>query len=252
MKEFDINYYSSLDGASSTHDFGKIADMISHESMLLHPTARSLQESFDRHQAIVMYDREELVGFVRFTPLLDSLLKDKIGLSQEFPDISEIGSAVLLNEPEYRGKGLYAPLRNKLLETVSDKAIGGDILILGTTKNIAVYKVLQNSKELGLDFYPCRHTEFPMIAPFTCVCTPDFGQGFQLSGECPQRVETNQLINLEQIADETYGKIPCVMYVSDKDLARKMDAELLQTFGDNMINAQTELVQRLKVNNHYD
>ncbi len=251
MTEFDIKYYSSQEPGKE-HDFARIAEMISSEPSLLHPDQASLQESFAKNQAVVMYDDEKLIGFVRFTPLLTPQLKEQIGLPENFPDISEIGSAVLLNSPEYRGKGLYAPLRNRLLETIKDRVEEEKLLVLGTTKNIAVYKVLPQSSELGIDFYTSRHTEFPMIAPFTCVCSPDFGCGFQLSTECPERVEEDQLINLINISESNKGKIPCIMYVSDKSLAERMDKSLGYYFGGYDLPPQQTLVQRLVQNAYYE
>lgn len=106
-----------------------------------------------------------------------------------------------------------------------------------------MYKVLPKSRELNIDFYTSIHTEFPMIAPFTCVCSPDFGCGFQISTDCFARAKEEDLPKLEEIAAKSKDgvKIPCIMYVSSKALASDIDLQLKKNLG-----SQSNLVQNLK------
>lgn len=235
-------------GSDARPDLRSIHAVINHEQNLLHATLPSLEESFNHGLAVALVSESstEAVGFVRFTPLLGEDLKQKLELS-DVPSIWEIGSAAIA--PYYRGRGLYAPLRNDLLATVAQEIRDRQLLVLGTTKSIAVIKVLDDAKDLGIEFHKCVHTDFPMIAPFTCICTPDFGCGFQLAEECPVRVTQQQLLNLNLIAQKSNDgtKIPCVMYVSDKDLAESIDRRLMIKFG-----AQRNLVSALKERGHYD
>ncbi len=234
-------------------DLRSIHAVINDESNLLHVTLSSLEESFDRGLAIALIpeDSTEAIGFVRFTPLLDEDLKQDLGLNN-IPSIWEIGSAAIA--PYYRGRGLYTPLRNDLLATVSQEMKDRRLLILGTTKNIAIIKVLDKAKDLGIEFFRSVHTDFPMIAPFTCICTPDFGCGFQLAENCPARVTQQQLIQLDEIAESSADgtKIPCVMYVSDKSLAERIDYDLMVKFGGVGLNPQRSLVSALKAKGYYD
>lgn len=222
---------------------------------LLPTSLESLQKSFDASLATVLIDGDKAFGFLRFSPLLTETLKRKIGLETDFPDILEIGSAVILKDGNYRGKGYYPQLRNHLLESVVERVRQKKLLVLGTTKSIIVYKVLSKAKDLGIEFYPSVHTEFPMIAPFTCVCKPDFGSGFQLSTGCSKRVKAEQLKDLESLAKISPSgiNIPCIMYVSDRILANDMSAYLKAIFATfNKDNPQQGLVERLKALKYYE
>lgn len=242
-----------INDSDKRSDLRAVHSDIIQEPNLLHPSLSELEESFDRGLAValVSQDSNEAVGFVRFSPLLEDELKDGLGLNN-FPSIWEIGTAVIL--PQFRGRGWYAPLRKELLVTVSQDIKEGRLLVLGTTKSIAIIKVLKETKDLGIDFYKCVHTDFPMIVPFTCVCRPDFGCGFQLTEECPVRVTQQQLLNLDSIAQKSDDgtKIPCVMYVSDKSLAERIDKDLMVKFGNAGSSPQQNLVRVLKERSYYD
>ncbi|HVZ12390.1 MAG TPA: hypothetical protein VG965_05150 [Patescibacteria group bacterium] len=231
-------------------NFAHIQTIISAESNLLHPDLASLERSFDQGLAVALNLGDETVGLVRFTPLLDEELKQAIGIP-DFPSIWELGTAIVA--AEHRGKGLYNKLQNGLLESFKDEMSQGRLLVLGTTKTIAVLKALRKTEELGLDFHIGEHTEFPMIAPFTCVCTPDFGCGFQLTKDCPQRVAGSQLISLDEIAESSYDKtkIPCTMFVSSKNLASQIDDDLMLKFSEGLDSPQAALVNRLKGVGYY-
>lgn len=234
-------------------DLGAIHRVINSEPNLLQATLSSLEESFDRGLAVALVpeDSTEAVGFVRFTPLLSEDLKQDLGLN-DLPSIWEIGSAAIM--PDYRGRGLYAPLRNGLLATVLEKIEGRQLLILGTTKNIAIIKVLNEAKNLGIEFHKSVHTDFPMVAPFTCICRPDFGCGFQLTENCPVRVTQQELLQLDTIAVNSPDgtKIPCVMYVSDRELAERIDHDLVLKFRGEGVSPQGNLVKALKERGYYD
>lgn len=234
-------------------DLRSIHVVINSEPNLLHATLSSLEESFDHGLAVALVPEgsTEAVGFVRFTPLLGDSLKQYLGIN-EIPNIWEIGSAAIA--PEYRGHGLYAPLRNDLLATVSQEIKKRRLLVLGTTKSIVIIKVLSDAKDLGINFYKSVHTDFPMIAPLTCICTPDFGCGFQLTGSCPVRVTQEQLPRLNEIAEHSPDgtKIPCVMYVSDKSLAERINHDLVLKFGSAGLNPQQSLISALKERGYYD
>lgn len=229
-----------------------ICNVINNESTLLEVDLATIEQSFDNGLAVALVPegREDAVGFVRFTPLLDDNLKQRLGIP-DLPSIWEIGSAAIA--PEYRGKGLYAPVRNNLLSIVSEEIAENKLLVLGTTKSIAVIKVLEKAKELGINFYQSVHTDFPMIGRFTCICTPDFGCGFQLMENCPVRVTAEQLPQLDYLAKNSQDgtKIPCVMYVSDKSLSSEVNDALMVKFAEREGNPLVNLVEALKGANYY-
>lgn len=140
-------------------------------------------------------------------------------------------------------------MRSRLLETVKGKIGSGEMLVLGTTKSIIVYNVLSKSRELGIDFYTSVHTEFPMIAPFTCVCNPDFGSGFHISTSCFARADDKDIPRLGEVAagSKTGTKIPCIMYVSSRELASEINHQLEEHFG-----SQDSLVESLQGINYFN
>lgn len=84
-------------------------------------------------------------------------------------------------------------------------------------------------KEFGVGLFNVVHTskETENIAPLTCVCTPDFGLGFQFTKQCPKRVTQDQLGKLVQLAANTPDReIPCIMYVSNLNLATSISKQL--------------------------
>lgn len=223
-----------------------IHQAILNEPTLLHPSLDVLKQSFQDNKAIVMLDGQEPVGFARLVNLVDDGLKKRLGLGSDFPNINEVGSAVIINKPEYRGNGYYGDLRNALLQIKQQEIITGELLVVGTTKNIAVVRVLPKSAKLGINFQTCHHSEYPMVSPFTCICSGDFGQGYQLSSSCNSRIsesycQVNGKINLMPIDPD--GKIACIMYISSVQVASRANRLLQGAFGtqERLVNALCEV-----------
>lgn len=97
-------------------DLTEIHGGILGEDTLLHPTLDSLRKSYENNMAVALLDNERVIGFVRFTSLLDKSIKDKLGLESSIPDIWEIGSAIIIKDPQYRGRGFYPRLRSSLFK----------------------------------------------------------------------------------------------------------------------------------------
>lgn len=222
-------------------DLKPIYQAINVEKSLLHPTLEKLQESYAQGLSVVMSDdSDQIIGHVRLTPLLDDELKLKLGLSQEFPRIWEVGSAII--KKEFRGRGYYAPLRNALVERYIEDIEVKRLLILGTTKTVTVLKSLPKAEEIGAFLQPCHHLDAPMVAAFTCVCKGKFGQGFQFSVNCPSRISKDKIPingNLDSISRSEDGSTPCVMYTSSPDLSLHMNISLMNSFGssDNLVKS---------------
>lgn len=249
--EKEIQFFHKI-SHPSTPDLTKLYEALTQEMKFPNPSLENLIESYKYGLAIVMVDGEKAVGFTRFIPRLGERMKNLLDLESNFPQIWETGSSIILNDPNYRGKGLFVPLRTKLLELITDKINRQEILVLSKTKTLAVYKGWRRtSDEIGIDFYPSVHTEFPMIAPFTCICNPNFGCGFHLSTECPERITKQQLDGLEQMTSPTEGGIPCTMYVSNKKLAKELDGTLENKFSLSFKNPQKALVDKLKEIGYY-
>jgi hypothetical protein len=242
----------------ATHELPNLSEVFSaiqqKKDVLLQPTLESMQASYKKGLASVLLDGERTVGYVRFSTLLDDDLKTKLNLESSVPNVYEIGTAIIL--PEYRGNGFYPQLRNNLLSLVEDQMKTGELLVIGTTKSVRVAEVMKEARKMGINFSITRPGEYPGIQCLTCVCKPDFGVGVQFDVyECPKTMEEGKLINLRNIAEldgKTHhreilqfspdGKIDCVMYVSDVNLAQRTSDKLIGVFGSkqNFVKAITK------------
>lgn len=231
----------------------RIRDVIAGEPTMLHPDVSGLQESYRKGLAVALVHEgdDEAVGLARFIPLLDKQLIHGLGLG-EFPQIWELGSVII--DLPYRGKGHASNLNNALISSAQDEMQDGNLLVLGTTKTARMLGSLHAASSLGFNFHAGSHAEFPMIAPFTCVCVPDFGEGFQLTPDCSQRIQENQLIALEEIKEGQHKteKIPCSMFISDRDLARDVNDRLQDRFSQGEVSPQLLLVSALIKHGYYE
>lgn len=244
----EIQFVTSRSQASV--DLRPIHQAILQERTLLHPSLENLERSYVQGMSVVMMDEGRPVGHVRFTPLLDEELKQALGLSSDFPSVWEIGSAVIFDDPAYRGRGHYADLRNNLVAGFVDRIYTDGLLLLGTTKSVSVIKSLPRADRIGVFFKNCFHHEFPMVSALTCVCEGDFGQGFHVADNCKKRLQPEGMEIEERVGEvintnNEHNK--CVMYVSSVRLAEQIDCELNDRFG-----SLPGLVDRLKAVGHFD
>lgn len=245
----EVSNYISLVSVSEKKDIDlePIYQAINAEKGLLHPSLTAIQESYRKGLAVGMLSNDQIVGFVRFSPLLDEQLKIDLGLTLEFPNIWEVGSAIIT--AGFRGGGLYASLRNTLVRKYIKDIQEDRLLILGTTKTIPVLKSLSKAQSIGVFLQPCFHLDYPMIAAFTCVCKGSFGQGFQDGENCTSRTQKENVPidnDLSLIVQNKDGNIPCNMYTSSSELAMKINHTLMDLFGSS-----GELVRSLKRTGYY-
>lgn len=197
-------------------------------SMLLPATTEAMEESFNKGLAVVLTSESgEAVGYLRFSVLLDDEKKRRLGIPASLPNVLEIGSAFI--DPRFRG-GVYSAVRNEALSMILPAIHAEQVLVIGTTKAVKVLHAASHAKELGIQFEPSVHTDYEMLSPLTCVCQGNFGSGMQFGDMCPRRITAEQLPLVESIASEQGGKIPCTMYVSNINLARRMDRNLREHF----------------------
>lgn len=226
-------------------DLSSLHQIMQRESALLPTSVATMQQKYELGHAIILTNEAgDPVGYLGFTPLIDEDAKRSLGLPDDFPNVWEIGSAIV--HPSYRG-GVYRAFRSAALELVLKEMKEKRMLILGTTKVDSVLHTNRHAPEdLGITFTQLVHTDLDAIAALTCVCHGTFGRGRQNSSFCPRRVTKDQLPNLDRLASVKYGKIPCTMYVSDISLAMQMNDFLLDKFGnvDNWIKS-------LHNNGHY-
>ncbi len=160
---------------------------------------------------------------------------------QRVPEIWEMGTGVMI--PEYRGTGVNNLLRLYLYDHYISEMRKGNILVIGTTKTPELRSVLDrlsieygDNQEKGFktDFKFCNREKFPHIAPFTCVCTPDFGTGYQYGDVCPAANTTiegfQQGKSIAILPSETKANIPCTMFVSSTELAQQTDNMIANSY----------------------
>lgn len=236
-------------------DFGPWADIIrEHPKDMLPVNPYQLRKSYDADMATVLLDGGKIVGGTRFVPLLDSAKKQELNLSSlQLPDIWELGSIAVAKEA--MGNGFSRDVNKNLLSSVKERIQNGELLVIGTTKTAAVIRMLWglDLKDIG-NFSVSSQSDLPMIAPLTCVCKPPLGTGFQMSPNCEYRISPKEA---EEVTQKKRGfglnpGIPCALFVSDIDLARRTDGVLKKRFSEvNPSNPQGELVAALQRIGYY-
>lgn len=228
----------SIETLGRVPDLSEILDAIHNETdSLLQPSLEAMEDSFARRNAVVLRDGERVVGYVRFTELLNDDVRKKLGLRDDFPEIYESGTAIILSE--LRGRHLYPRMRNGLLSLRADDIRNKRLLGLGTSRKERVIRSGLHSSEVGIGFEVVDYSSIPMITPFTCGCDGDFGSGFQNGPSCFNRATSSEVILIQQLdfralqeqTGKPAGKIPCTLYVSDLELAQQMNTELMGIFG---------------------
>src|SRR5262249_49985053 len=133
-------------GDLSQEFFSGLVEGVRRESHLLHPPASDLAVSFNAREAIVALDEDydRVIGYVRLEPLLTARLRTILQLSQEFPNVYEAGTMFVDPDPSCRGRGHLQKMCAGLLGEYSDELKVGEMLVLGTTKDIRVLKALDD------------------------------------------------------------------------------------------------------------
>ena len=243
-----------LHGTNGTDpiDFGRINGLVEHEpGTMLQSSPDILRHSYERGLAAILRIDGEEAGYARLIPLLDDQLRERLGLAATGVNIYELGTVVV--KPEYRGMGFSEEIVFPLLEDNSQSN-----LIISTTKSLALANALVKvSVENGLDYAFPQYFDYPGISALTCVCNPPFGGGLQHGGHCGLRVTAgNEYLPILNDPDRR-GEISrrliegeklgcCVLYVSDRALADRLEAELMAGVG-----GQQDLIGVLRSNGHY-
>ncbi len=181
-----------------------VAGINDESAALLHVEKSSLTASFEAAMSAVIAERispteAEALAHVRFSPLLDPMLIEQLELPSDTPQLWEIGTGYA--DQRIRGNGYYTDMRNGLLEMYAEQIISGNILILGTTKAAPVVRVLKASEQVGLPAHITHHSTFPRISALTCVCTGDFGHGYQYGMDACDKRLSSDIIPVGEIWD---------------------------------------------------
>jgi hypothetical protein len=253
MNNLEVVYVGVL--PANQISFKHIADGVNNERRtMLHVTPESLLTSYVSGFSTVIIDKannDTPVGHIRFIPLITQELKSKINFPTALPELWEIGTGLIDNSDGYRGRGLYRMIRNAHVGRFQSDLNNGSLVAIGTTKSLKILHTLhQAQNKYGIEGIILRHTDLPFIAAFTCVCTEDFGKGYQCGiNACDKRIQSDQLpmtstnnnlldqSNLNAIMgiislNGNSDTIPCTMYLQGKkDAILGMEAKLKKQFG---------------------
>lgn len=241
-------------------DFGRIQRGVNIETAAMLPvTVPSLEQSFANGLSTIVMDTttDTPVGHIRFSPLFTPELRTHLNLPSDLPDLWEIGTGWIDGSDHFRSQGLYRMVRNDHISRYQDELNEGNLISIGTTKSLKVLHTLHHAQEeFGVEGIILPHTNMPFIAAFTCICTGNFGCGFQNGVDaCPQRIKPEQFpgdgapntfidhTDLEAITkiqdlNGGSGKIPCTMYLQGKKSAiMNLELRLQEQFGtpENLI-----------------
>jgi hypothetical protein len=244
----------------SNIDFTALSELSQDEQNVLPVSIESLRQSFHDNMSAVLLKDRTAVGHARFIPLLDERLITDLGLPTSTPQIWEMGTGLML--PEVRGKGINIVLRHVLISRFRDQMTSGRMLVIATTKTPELRSLVDNMADLltdpehqyPLDFRFTNRENLPFIAPFTCICTPDFGTGYQFGTSCNQAEVASQNtvayrrgMELPLINNGSNGsKIACTVFLSSTKLAEETEMRLSERFG-----TQQNLVHVLKERRYF-
>jgi hypothetical protein len=211
--------------------FEVLARKVARESSVVLPASpHALKQSYEEGLAVVAIDttrNDEPVGYVRLQPLLTADIRSALGVGDEFPHVMELGTMIMDTRDEYRG-GKYMPLMTRdLLHYCREDIVEGRLIVLGTTKNWQVMKILQGIADL--DFRAYNHHAMAHIAALTCTCSGDFGLGYQVDPQgCPKRIPSNSGASLEDLRApiQRADFSGCVMFVSKPSKTLEADEQL--------------------------
>ncbi len=242
-------------GNESQIDFSGLAEESRRQPNVLPVTEHDLEVSFRQGMSAIFLAGERAVGHARFVPLLDQTLHTGLSMSPDIPQIWEMGTGLMLDE--CRGLGINLVLRHALVQRYREQMAQGDLLVIATTKTPELRTLVDKMSRLFLDpqdpypidFRFINREAIPLIAPFTCVCTPDFGSGYQLGNECSQAEiwtpETEGYrtgTQLPIIGQEEKSRLACTVFVSSSKLAVETNTNLAAKFGtrSNVVNTLQE------------
>ena len=226
----------TIDSNREAPDLYPLREQIAVNPNLLHPEVEEMLESWHNGLAAIgVNERGEAISYARLTRLLSHEQQERLRIAEPYGNIYEMGT-VFVSE-SWRNQGIGRRVQREALVNMHNGA--GERLVIGTTKAMEELRALGNIDIPGIQFHPAHHFEYPMIAPLTCTCDPDFGCGFKYGNECPQRIspkdvpiiifQNGGIPRREDIKGK--GAIKCTMFTSNPETARRFDDGLREQFG---------------------
>lgn len=262
MAELGVRLLSIEDGVNV--DFSELSQASIREPNVLNTPVVEFERSFNQGMSSVLMQGNKAVGHTRFIPLLDRSLINDLGLGEEFPEIWEMGTGLMLDPVQ--GRGLNNVLRFHLYDRYVERMRSGEVLVIGTTKTPELTGVLDRLRleyfndsiteqtTYPLDFRFCNRETLPFVAPTTCVCNPTFGSGYHIGDFCSNATtiekgfRTGAGIPLK-ISIGSKPKIDCTMFLSSSSLAVKANTMI----GENpRYSTRQSFVQALVERGYYE
>ncbi len=253
----EVVHFSTRGSASFFPDFGEITKLIRKEAdkdhVLLPVTSKMLETRFNQGDSVVLGVDGQTAGHLSFTRLLDSNMKKKLGLKPNFPEVIELGSAIVA--PQFRQNRCSEKMLDSLLwthHTELQNHAENSIVGVGTTKSLYFVKAVSHiSDHLNLKIEFVNHLAYPFLAPLTCVCTPGRGggMGFQYGEPCNVRIDNAEVLeafNGRIVPVQGEAICQCVMFVLNPILAESVNNGL-----GKLVGGSPEAFVKLLIDNNY-
>lgn len=221
--------------------FADLAVRIQREPTLLHPSPEILAQSYRDGYAVAALQpgTSQIIGYARLEPTIGEPVRRALGLSAAFPNVMEAGTMFVDPDPAHRGNGHLPALLKTLFGAYSREIASGELLVLGTAKTVRVFQSLDDIEAAKFDAMHPHDLKF--LAALTCLCTGNFGQGYQYGVDaCPNRIgddalgRTDLMQELTSRAKGASPKTPCAMFVSSRSVAAEANAELQRVCGGDI------------------
>ncbi len=241
----DFRFESKRAVNEGNPDFDYISGLIAEEAKegrMVAASADELRGSWERGEAAVGFSDGKTVAYARVEKMshqngreveIDVLNSDK-----KIKTVWEVGSVIVA--PDLQEKGLSSIVVAAAMTLKLDEVKRGEAVFTSITKVLKYrYALNSASRMLGIDFEAVVHTDYPTIADISCFCKPPFGEGLQLTPNCPARVSLSELRQYVETGEfPTNANRPkCVLFLSRTDIDRPSLGKSLPSSAD-VFNSQ--------------
>lgn len=197
----------------------QIADLVSHETKMMHPNAINIAESFYERKGVFYINNEGVaIGFCRLIPLLTITHLEELGL-KEAPQVFELGTVIV--SKEYRNQGIGKEVVRAIHQVNSEAIFNNKMLIIGTTTTIPMLASLRVLNPV-IKFYAGNTSHLEYIEALTCMCEPTEplgGTGIHIQDSCETRAQTTLTLDVNSNQIEMLEIPGCKIFISNLELA---------------------------------
>ncbi len=236
----------------------QISAHVNHEETMMHPTEDILLGSYLTGMAVICtipvhtqiddnavdgVANREAVGFCRLLPSVSSERLSGMGVVMDGgevpPDVMELGTVIVAER--HRGKGIGKYMSAYIHMQFAAQLRSRELLIIGTTTTQSMIAALRGAKDAGIWYKTAKHNIGPWqkLAAATCTCNDHvkvkdikgISTGMHIQEECVMRTDNEKFDVPVRVDDEKifdYFVKSCHMFVSDSDLAAKLNQAIIE------------------------